>query len=221
MSRPAWERALSQAHLSSPSVRLVALALARHTDACGADARPGTDRLAAECGLHERTVRRALRELRALGLLQRTSSGSSAGRQALADAYRLAIPAHLAWRGPRDLAPAQRAGTLAGLLYSLDADLDPSSRLLLLALADHATAGALPSMTTLTRASSLPGPDVIARLHALEAAGLIRRRRQDSRPAVADLGAWDIVLPRHARVGGLSTPSPERPPGRRRREVKL
>ena len=49
-----------------------------------------------EC--HERTVRRHLSRLAELGLIEKTFSGSSAGRRRLADCWALTVPTDAATR---------------------------------------------------------------------------------------------------------------------------
>ncbi|MDP9397692.1 MAG: helix-turn-helix domain-containing protein [Actinomycetota bacterium] len=89
-----WERIVRRAKID-PTAKYVGMVLATYANRDGTKAHPGRTRLAAVTGKSERTVDRALDLLRELGLLQRTTRGSSAGRQGLADVYRLTIPADL------------------------------------------------------------------------------------------------------------------------------
>jgi DNA-binding transcriptional MocR family regulator len=63
-----------------PSVRLVLLALVRHTSAEQGEAWPGRARLAKETGYSESTIKRALRELEGLGLIGVSWRGGGRGR---------------------------------------------------------------------------------------------------------------------------------------------
>lgn len=103
--RFSWERLVLACTLP-PTTKLVALALATHADADGSHAHPGQDRLARECGIQPRAVRRHLDALAALELVVRTFRGSSAGRAGRADVYRLNAPAWLpAGTAPDDWRP--------------------------------------------------------------------------------------------------------------------
>lgn len=87
-----WERILRRCVLHPQPVKTVAAYLAQYANADGTNVRPGVDRLAAVSGLSERSVRGALTTLRELDLITRTRLGSSLGRQALTDEYRLSYP---------------------------------------------------------------------------------------------------------------------------------
>jgi DNA-binding MarR family transcriptional regulator len=76
----------------------VALMLAVYADRDGGNIHPGVDRLAAHLECHERTVRRHLSRLAELGLIEKTFSGSSAGRRRLANCWALTLPADAATR---------------------------------------------------------------------------------------------------------------------------
>jgi DNA-binding transcriptional ArsR family regulator len=89
-----WEKDVLRCVLP-PMTKLVALVLATYADADGGNAHPGEDRLAVACGLSDRTVRDHLARLRDLGLIERTFSGSAAGRRKLADCHRLTEPTDL------------------------------------------------------------------------------------------------------------------------------
>ncbi|GGR60989.1 DNA-binding transcriptional ArsR family regulator [Nocardioides luteus] len=90
-----WERAIRALPLRPPVLKLVALVLATYADRDGANAHPGEDRLAEDCGMSPRSVRRHLAELRELGLIERVFKGSSYGRAKAADEYRLIVPADI------------------------------------------------------------------------------------------------------------------------------
>jgi DNA-binding transcriptional ArsR family regulator len=87
-----WERCLRRLALGTPT-KAVALMLASYADRDGGNIHPGVDRLAANLECHERTVRRHLTRLAELGLIEKTFSGSSAGRRRLADCWALTLPA--------------------------------------------------------------------------------------------------------------------------------
>jgi hypothetical protein len=76
----------------------VAFALATYANQDGTSIFPGNERLAAVTCQGDKTVRRALDWLRAGYLIERTRKGSSLGRKALADEYRLVIPSDLLTR---------------------------------------------------------------------------------------------------------------------------
>jgi hypothetical protein len=87
-----WERAILALALPS-TTKLVALALAVYADAkTGEHAHPGEDRLAVDCGLADRVVRRHLFTLRHLRLVDRTWKGRANQYRRMADEYALAIP---------------------------------------------------------------------------------------------------------------------------------
>jgi DNA-binding transcriptional ArsR family regulator len=88
-----WERAVLALPLPS-STKFVGLALAVYCDARnGSHAHPGEDRLAENCCLSDRVVRRHLKTLRHLGLLHRTYKGRANQYRRTADEYALALPA--------------------------------------------------------------------------------------------------------------------------------
>jgi hypothetical protein len=89
-----WERIVLRVVMPS-SAKLVALALATYANKDGTRAHPGSARLVAVTGLGRRSVLRWLDLLREIGLIERTFAGSSAGRKALADEYRLTCPVDL------------------------------------------------------------------------------------------------------------------------------
>jgi DNA-binding transcriptional ArsR family regulator len=87
-----WERTILTLALPS-TTKLVALVLASYTDAkTGEHAHPGEDRLATDCGLADRVVRRHLFTLRHLRLVERTWKGRANQYRRMADEYALAIP---------------------------------------------------------------------------------------------------------------------------------
>lgn len=100
VDRFAWERTLRR--LTLGRTKFVALMLATYADRDGDNAHPGVDRLAADCEADERTIRRHLTRLLELGLIERTFSGSQAGRRRLADCYRLTLPPNPAGIGLTD-----------------------------------------------------------------------------------------------------------------------
>lgn len=89
-----WERILRRVKIDA-TAKYVGLTLATYANRDGSQVHPGRTRLAAVTGKSASTVDRALGQLRQLGLLERVTRGSSAGRQGLADVYRLALPADL------------------------------------------------------------------------------------------------------------------------------
>lgn len=73
-------------------VKLVALTLATYGDPDGSNIFPSQRRLVAVTQLGETTVRKALKYLRANGLLWRAERGSNLGQAGIADRYRLTLP---------------------------------------------------------------------------------------------------------------------------------
>lgn len=86
-----WDGVMRRLKLS-PTVKLVAAYVSQYADNDGRNTRPGVKRLALETGFGEATIKRSLATLRGLGLLALVRSGSSQGRRAKANEYRLAIP---------------------------------------------------------------------------------------------------------------------------------
>lgn len=90
-----WEAKIAALALSK-NTKLVALGLSHYANNDGTKAHPGLLRLMWYCGIKdERTVTKAVRELRALGLIFRARQGGgrpSPGKQALADEYQLCWP---------------------------------------------------------------------------------------------------------------------------------
>lgn len=104
-----WRDVIRRARLG-PSTKLVACVLADYANPDGTRIWPGNDRLVAVTELGEKTVRRSLEKLRDLGLIERVRKGSKLGRKALADEYRLTIPADLRERVEM-LAPSETPGS--------------------------------------------------------------------------------------------------------------
>ena len=85
-----WERVVR--HLTMPpTTKLVVLIAATFGDRDGTNIRPGNAILASAAGRSERTVQTALEDARSLGVIFREKRGSSPGRRALADVYRLSL----------------------------------------------------------------------------------------------------------------------------------
>jgi DNA-binding transcriptional ArsR family regulator len=78
-----------------PLVKLVAAYVSQYADNEGRHTRPGVERLALETQTSPATVKRCLKKLRDVGLLDLVRSGSSQGRRGKANEYRLAIPEDL------------------------------------------------------------------------------------------------------------------------------
>jgi len=95
VDRFAWERAVRQLALGKET-KAVGLMLATYTDQDGGNAFPGQEVLAADLEVTDRTIRRHLDRLEALGLIVRTFHGSSAGRRQLADVWQLTLPPNAA-----------------------------------------------------------------------------------------------------------------------------
>lgn len=91
LDRYEWERVVRRCVLPTP-VKTVAAFAAQYANKNGTRIYPGVARLAAVTGLSERSVRGALSTLRELQLITRTRKGSSLGRQALTDEYKLTRP---------------------------------------------------------------------------------------------------------------------------------
>lgn len=90
-NRYEWWSIVRRCRLGS-SAKAVAITLSTYADPDGTRIFPGRQRLAAVMEKSPSTVDRALKQLRVIGLIERVSEGRSAGRRALADAYRLTIP---------------------------------------------------------------------------------------------------------------------------------
>jgi hypothetical protein len=106
-----WERVVRSCVDLHVTVKAVAYTLATYGDLDGTSIRPGNDALVADTCTSDKTVRRAVGELRDLGLIVRTVQGSARGRAGVADEYRLAIPANLLMRTRVRLPDGQIIGT--------------------------------------------------------------------------------------------------------------
>ena len=93
---PVWHKVAA-----TPPVKVVGYQLLEFADfGDGADIRPGEIVLASRTSQTDRTVGKALTQIRAWGLIWRYREGSRHGRQQLSDEYRLTIPADLLVRVP-------------------------------------------------------------------------------------------------------------------------
>ncbi|MGH3745792.1 MAG: winged helix-turn-helix domain-containing protein [Micromonosporaceae bacterium] len=86
-----WERALEQVDLPR-HLKATAYRLPMYGSSDGTNIHPGESRLATALGLTKRTVRRHLRELRALGVVERVAEGGGNQFGKWADDYRLTLP---------------------------------------------------------------------------------------------------------------------------------
>lgn len=93
-SRFEWERIMRRCRMK-PLTKYVGLVLAQYANNDGTNAFPSVAKLARVTCLSERSVRTALTELRALGLIKRVQKGGMRGTQAIPDVHRLAIPVDL------------------------------------------------------------------------------------------------------------------------------
>lgn len=90
-----WERIVRRCQIQQQT-KLVGFVLAQYGDVHGRGIRPGTDRLAAVCGMSERTVRRHLQVLRDLALILRVRNGGGRGERGPdAAEWRLIVPSDL------------------------------------------------------------------------------------------------------------------------------
>jgi hypothetical protein len=100
VSRFEWERIIRQLSLP-PMTKLIAMTLATYcTGATGQSMYPGEERLAADCCVSVRTVRRHLADLRDTGLIVRTARGRANQYGRTADTHVLALPVDIADRVP-------------------------------------------------------------------------------------------------------------------------
>lgn len=90
-----WERVVRSCVDMHVTVKAVAYTLATYGDLDGLSIRPGNDALVADSCTSDKTVRRAVGQLRELGLIERVVCGSARGRAGVADEYRLCIPVDL------------------------------------------------------------------------------------------------------------------------------
>lgn len=95
ISRYEWERIMRRVRFGSPMTKYVGMVLAQYANTDGSNAFPSQDKLARVCEVSEKTVRTALGEMRARGLIVRDRKGGMRGTQAFSDVYHLAIPADL------------------------------------------------------------------------------------------------------------------------------
>jgi hypothetical protein len=103
LGRFEWERLVRRALIKPPSVKLLGLVMATYASKDGTRVRPGQKRLANVMGTSVSTVERGQRALEALGFIEMTYKGHSAGRGrsgGYASEYRLTIPADLLGRIP-------------------------------------------------------------------------------------------------------------------------
>jgi hypothetical protein len=106
-----WERVVRSCVDLHVTVKAVAYTLATYGNLDGTNVRPGNEALVADTCTSDKTVRRAIGELRELGLIERTVHGSARGRAGVADEYRLAIPVDLLERTRVRLPDGQIVGT--------------------------------------------------------------------------------------------------------------
>jgi hypothetical protein len=108
---------MRRAIIKPPSVKLLGLVMATYANADGSRVRPGQRRLANVMGTSISTVERGQRMLEALGFIEMTYKGHSAGRGksgGYASEYRLTIPSDLLDRipmlDPDESHPAEMTG---------------------------------------------------------------------------------------------------------------
>lgn len=99
MGRYDWERLVRRLRVA-PNVKFTAQTLASYGDRDGTRIRPGNKRLAAVTGYEERTIVRALTQLRILGLIEVSRRGGGRHGKGRATEYRLTIPSDLVDRVP-------------------------------------------------------------------------------------------------------------------------
>jgi hypothetical protein len=87
-----WERIVRRC-LVPAQVKLVAFVLAQYGNQHGSEIRPGVGRLAAVCGISERSAKRHVAALLAYGLIERLANGG--GPRQRAATYRLTVPVDL------------------------------------------------------------------------------------------------------------------------------
>ena len=86
---------MRRVRFGAPMTKYVGMVLAQYANTDGTNAFPSVDKLARVCEVSEKTVRTALGELRARGLIVRVRKGGMRGTQAFSDVHNLAIPADL------------------------------------------------------------------------------------------------------------------------------
>lgn len=94
VGRYEWEAILRRAVLHK-DVKYIGFLLATYADPDGSRVRPGALELSAAAGQSEATVRRRVRELRTLGLLEQVARGGGRGGIGKAAEYRLTLPLDL------------------------------------------------------------------------------------------------------------------------------
>jgi hypothetical protein len=100
---PIWHQVKAK-----PPIKVVGYVLLEYADYWdGADIRPGEPLIALKTDQSERTVGKALAQMRAWGLIWRYVEGSSQGRRRIADEYRFTIPDDLVTRVPLIIAVAK------------------------------------------------------------------------------------------------------------------
>lgn len=87
-----WERIVRRVQMHS-TTKFLALMLATYADQDGTRVRPGVEKLVLVMCVSEKTVKRALSDLRDIGLIQRTKQGNR--HAGMADEYRLVCPSNL------------------------------------------------------------------------------------------------------------------------------
>jgi DNA-binding transcriptional ArsR family regulator len=120
VTRFEWDRAVGMLRLPQIT-KHVAARLAMHADGrTGEHAHPGADRLAAECSLSEVTVRRHLKTLSDLGLIEQTWRGRGNQYGRTANEYALRLPPDILARvdrwlneNPRYRSPVTGTNSLA------------------------------------------------------------------------------------------------------------
>ena len=103
LGRFEWERLVRRALIKPPSIKLLGLVMATYANSDGTRVRPGQKRLANVMGTSISTVERGQRALEALGFIEMTYKGHSAGRGragGYASEYRLTIPSDILERVP-------------------------------------------------------------------------------------------------------------------------
>lgn len=95
ITRYEWERIMRRVQFGAPMTKYVGMVLAQYANRNGSNAFPSVDKLARVCEVSEKTVRTALGELRARGLIVRVRKGGRFGTEAFSDVHNLAIPADL------------------------------------------------------------------------------------------------------------------------------
>lgn len=87
-----WQRILRRVQIP-PGCKYLGLMMATYANGDGTHILPGIERLARVMNVSEPTVKRALKELRQLGLVERVKQGNRHAK--LADEYRLTMPSNV------------------------------------------------------------------------------------------------------------------------------